>query len=289
VAPTNNGGSAITGYTVTSNPGDISVSGTSPINVTGLTNETAYTFTVVAINSVDTSVASAASAAVTPAFACPTSTITYNSYTYNTVAIGNQCWMQENLRTRLYNDNTEISFNNSGGSDGVTPSETWSVLNYGAYTIYANDSVASPSNLTTYGYLYNWYAAKGIATEGSPIYKNICPTGWHVPMDAEWLTLTTGLGGESVAGGKMKSVGTAYWSSQSAGTDNSSGFSALPGGARNNDGSFTSIRGLAHFWSTTEDSSNGGAYLLLFDSYSGAPHDRYTPKSAGHSVRCLKD
>ena len=148
--------------------------------------------------------------------------------------------------------------------------------------------MANPSNLTTYGYLYNWYAAKGIATAGSTTYKNICHTGWHVPTDTEWITLTDFLGGEYVAGGKMKLMGTTYWNLQSTGTDNSSGFSALPGGARNNDGSFTDIRELAYFWSTTEYPRDG-AFLLLFNSYSGAPPPRYTPKSAGHSVRCLRD
>jgi len=107
-----------------------------------------------------------------------------NGNSYNTVSIGTQCWTKENLTVRRYNDGTEIRFNNSGGSGGTT-SETWSVLDYGAHTIYANDSLASPSKLATYGYLYNWYASKGIATAGSTTYKNIYPTGWHVPTNTE--------------------------------------------------------------------------------------------------------
>jgi uncharacterized protein (TIGR02145 family) len=223
--------------------------------------------------------------------ACPTATITYNSYPYNTVSIGTQCWMQENLRTRVYNDGTEIRFNNSGGSGGTT-SETWSVLDYGAYTIYANDSVASPSNLTTYGYLYNWYAAKGIATALSTTYKNICPTDWHVPTDAEWTYLTTYLGGESIASGKMKSTGnntagTGLWNSPNTGT-NTSGFTALPGGSRDTDGSFFSIRDNAFFLSATEyDSSLAwGRYLYGSGSVVGRTSGI---KSVGASVRCLRD
>ncbi len=229
---------------------------------------------------------------------CP-ATIAYNSYTYNTVAIGTQCWMQENLRTRLYNDGTEISFNKSGGSDGVTPSQTWSVLTYGAHTIYANDSVASPSNLTTYGYLYNWYAAKGVSTSGSTTYKNICPTGWHVPTDYEWNKLvkfldsgadTTGTSTQStIAGGKMKSSGTTYWNSPNTGADNASGFTALPGGYRDIDGSFYDIRDNAFFWSATELGSNNAWGRDLYSSNGDVDRGLSYDKSLGASVRCLRD
>jgi len=228
---------------------------------------------------------------------CP-ATIAYNSYTYNAVAIGTQCWMQENLRTRLYNDGTEISFNNSGGSGGTT-SQTWSVLTYGAHTIYANDSVASPSNLTTYGYLYNWYAAKGVSTSGSTTYKNICPTGWHVPTDSDWNKLirsidsgadTTGTTIQStIAGGKMKSDGTTYWNSPNTGADNASGFTALPGGYRTDGGSFFNIRNFAFFWSATELDIND-AWTRILNSNSGNVYrNNYYDKRVGASVRCLRD
>jgi uncharacterized protein (TIGR02145 family) len=230
-----------------------------------------------------------------PAFSpCGTTISDIDGNTYNTVLIGAQCWTKENLRVRRYNNGTAIPFDSTGGSGGS--SSTWSNLTIGAHTIYAHDSTATtPSNRTKYGYLYNWYAAKGIYTTGTIVSTdtlNICPSGWHVPSDTEWTTLTTELGGESVAGGKMKSIGTAYWSSQSTGTDNSSGFSALPGGYRYFNGSFNSIRYNAFFWSATElDYSNAwyrflNATNVIVNRYSGVSNNS---KSSGASVRCLKN
>jgi|GEM_PF-1115393 len=224
-----------------------------------------------------------------PPFTCGSSTvIDYDNNSYNTVSIGTQCWTKENLRVRRYNDGTEIRFNNSGGSGGTT-SETWSVLDYGAHTIYANDSLASPSKLATYGYLYNWYAAKGIATAGSTTYKNICPTGWHVPTFTEWDTLTTYLGGVETAGTVMKDTST-LWNvaiTPSPGT-NTSGFSALPGGYRKSDGSFIYINILAIYWSTTEHNSSL-AWFRYLNENSGNVIRYYHSKSFGSSVRCLRD
>ena len=239
-------------------------------------------------------------AVVTPTFSCGPSTVSdIDGNIYTTVSIGTQCWTVTNLRVRRYNDSTEIRFNNSGGSGGTT-SQTWSVLNYGAHTIYANDSVASPSNLTTYGYLYNWYAAKGIANAGSTTYKNICPTDWHVPTDGEWTSLiqfivptetisATVIGSQSLtAGGKLKSTSTTLWQTPGfPGTDNY-GFSALPGGGRNDVGSFSSIRDNAFFWSATEDGSNDAWRRSLSNANSNVSRRDYS-KTSGFSVRCLRD
>jgi uncharacterized protein (TIGR02145 family) len=208
---------------------------------------------------------------------------------YNTVLIGAQCWTKENLRVRRYNNGTAIQFDATGGSGGS--SSTWQNLTIGAHTIYAHDSVANPSNLTKYGYLYNWYAAKGISTTGTILANdtlNICPSGWHVPTDAEWTTLTTELGGESVAGGKMKSIGTYYWSSQSFDTDNSSGFSALPGGFRLTDGSFNNLRNSAAFWRSTEIDANSAWSSRLDYNSINVSRESYQ-KSRGACIRCIKD
>jgi uncharacterized protein (TIGR02145 family) len=269
VAPTNNGGSALTGYTVTSNPGNISVSGTtSPINVTGLTNGTSYTFTVEATNSVGNSAASTTSSAVIPSFSCGTSTVSdIDGNIYNTVLIDNQCWMSENLKTSRYR--------NGGLIPNVTDNTAWRNSTIGARSYYNNDV----SNNAIYGKLYNWYTTRG---------DTLCPTGWGVPTDAEWTTLTDNLGGESVAGGKMKSTETIYWNSQSVGTDNSSGFSALPGGYRNSDGSFGNIRNSAFFWSATEYANNN-AWLRNLYASNGNVYRYGSGKSLGASVRCLRD
>ena len=186
---------------------------------------------------------------------------------YNTIQIGDQVWMSENLKTSLYR--------NGGSIPNVTDNTLWSNSTIGAWSYYNNNV----SNNAIYGKLYNWYTTLG---------DTLCPTGWGVPTDAEWTTLTDSLGGESVAGRKMKSKGITYWSSQSSGTDNSSGFSALPGGFRSS-GSFYSIRDYAWFWSATEIGSSYAWSRYLY--YLGGNVVRYNDlkQSVGASVRCLRD
>jgi uncharacterized protein (TIGR02145 family) len=229
-----------------------------------------------------------------PAFVCGESKLwDIDGNTYNSVQIDSQCWMRENLRVRKYNDGTNIPFDKSGGVDGLT-SQTWTTWNIGAHTLYEHDSTTSnPSKLQIYGYLYNWYAAKGIASTGSPTYKNICPTGWHIPTFAEWNTLMNYLGGFSFAGGKMKSTGTTYWYVDNTDATNSSNFSALPGGYRySTNGYFGSIRSGAFFWSATE-SDGGNAYIhyLWYTNGTFSSSSIYSSysKRIGASVRCLRD
>jgi uncharacterized protein (TIGR02145 family) len=214
-----------------------------------------------------------------PSFTCVTSTVAdIDGNSYNTVLIGSQCWTKSNLKVTKYNDGTAIP-------DETANTAGWAGLTTGA----RSDYTGATSYIPTYGYLYNWYAAKGVSTSGSTTYKNICPTGWHVPTDAEWTALVTQLGGASVAGGKMKSTGTANWVGQSAGTDNSSGFSALPGGARDGLGGFAGIRTMAWFLSATE---NGGLDAWLRElTFIADNVDRPLSinKTAAASVRCLKD
>jgi hypothetical protein len=139
--PSENGGSAITGYTVTSSPDSITGTGlASPITLVGLTNGTSYIFTIIATNSIGNSASSSASYSVTPNITDPDGNI------YTTITIGTQVWMKENLKTTKFNDGTAIP--------NITDNIAWATLTTGAYSDYNN----TPSNSTTYGRLYNWYA-----------------------------------------------------------------------------------------------------------------------------------
>jgi uncharacterized protein (TIGR02145 family) len=210
--------------------------------------------------------------------------------TYNTVSIGTQCWTKQNLKVTKYSDGiTPIDYDASGGpGGGPGGGQTWSGQYKGAYTVYGNE-LSSGTNATNYGLLYNWYAVAGIITSGGSPSKNICPIGWHVPTDAEWSTLTTYLGGDGVAGGKMKSTGTTYWDSPNTDATNSSDFSALPGGYRHQtDGSFNNIRSFALFWSASEASSNL-AWFRWVTNASGGVTQYGGDKRRGMSVRCLKN
>ena len=222
-----------------------------------------------------------------PSFTCGTSTVSdIDGNAYATVLIGTQCWTVTNLKVTKYDDGTAIPDQTS-----ISPSSNWGTLQTGARTDYtgATGIPLGQTYVSTYGYLYNWYAAKGIATAGSPTYKNICPIGWHVPTDTEWFTLTNYLG-TTPPGNAMKSTGTTYWSSQSTGTNNSSGFSALPGGRRVNDGSFSNIRTNAFFWSDAEDSSSSNnGYSRRLATNNGDVTRLSSNKSTGASVRCLRD
>ena len=231
-----------------------------------------------------------------PSFTCGTSTVSdIDNNVYSIVSIGTQCWTKENLKVTKYNDGTSILLNNTYTSGTV--STVWQGLTVGAYTIYGNES-SSGSNATNYGFLYNWYASKGIVNAGSTTYKNICPTGYHVPTDSDWNKLvkfidpgadtsSTSPTQSTTAGTKLKK-NDALWATNT-GTDNY-GFSALPGGYRNDDGSFDGVRDIAVFWSASEN-VNVGAWLRYLNNISGGGgvyRDNYY-KSYGASVRCLRD
>jgi len=201
--------------------------------------------------------------------------------TYPTVTIGKQVWMAENLRTTKYRDGSNIPV--------VTSNTTWannwnngSPLSQPMMCWYNNDQATYTANKI--GALYNWYTINP-ATNGN---KNVCPTGWHVPTDAEWTTLTTSLGGESVAGGKMKSTGTQNWLSPNTGATNSSGWSGLPGGGRGGDGPFLEVGANGLWWSSTEGDTNVAWFRSLGYNVGGV--GRYGDiKTIGFSVRCLRD
>jgi uncharacterized protein (TIGR02145 family) len=211
--------------------------------------------------------------------------VTIDGYSYPTVSIGTQCWTKENLRVRRYSDGTEIRFDKSGTSTGSV-SQTWSGTgrNYGAYTLYAHDSVSTPSNLSNYGYLYNWYAVNGIVTDGGTSTKNICAIGWHVPTNTEWITLISYVGTSS---GTVMKENNALWTTDTG--TNTSGFSALPGGMRSDgSGSFLGIREFAAWWSATETDGSNALGRRIYGT-SNSLDGIGGSKSVGLSVRCLKD
>ena len=189
--------------------------------------------------------------------------------TYKTVQIGDQVWMAENLKVTHYRDGTAIP---TGHDDS-----DWSNLSTDAYAVYGNNE----SNADTYGYLYNWYAVDDS--------RNIAPEGWHVPTDDEWQILVDYLGGESIAGGKMKEAGTSHWDSPNVDATNESGFTALPGGYRDGgSGYYGSMGDGGGFWASTGGGS--GAAWGRGLGYGGSDVDRgIGGKRGGFSVRCLRD
>jgi uncharacterized protein (TIGR02145 family) len=187
---------------------------------------------------------------------------------YHTVKIGAQTWMVENLKTTHYNDGTAIPL--------VTGNTAWGSLTTPGYCWYNNDI----ANKTPYGALYNWYAVNT---------GKLCPTGWHVATDAEWTQLTDYLGGENVAGGKMKEAGLSHWQSPNTGATNSSGFTALPGGYRDDDGSFYGLTYYAYFWSSSQYDATSAWYRDLYYDYEYVYRSHYLDKTVGFSCRCLQD
>ena len=192
--------------------------------------------------------------------------------TYKTVYIGTQQWMAENLKTAKYNDGTEIP--------NVTDNTQWQNNTTGAWSYYDNDG----ANNAKYGKLYNWNAVSP-TTNGN---KNICPTGWHVPTDAEWTVLTDYLGGSIIAGGKMKEVGTTSWNSPNKDATNISLFTGLPGGNRDYYGGYYFIGSMGNWWSSSENYSDNAWYRDL--RRLGNDVNRVSSsKKNGFSVRCLMD
>jgi uncharacterized protein (TIGR02145 family) len=187
---------------------------------------------------------------------------------YQTVAIGTQVWMKENLKT--------IHYRNGDAIPNVTGTTAWENLTTGACCHYNNNS----ANAATYGNLYNF---KAISDN-----RNICPPGWHIPTDGEWTELTTALGGDSIAGGKLKESGTSHWISENVGADNSSGFTALPGGDRILNGAFYLMGDYGFFWSATEINNTNAYARALGRQVALIDRGPYN-KIAGYSVRCLKD
>lgn len=211
---------------------------------------------------------------------------------YNTVLIGTQCWMKENLKTTRYRDNTPIEY---PGAD----TSAWETNTSGAYAWYGNDM----SRNEPYGALYNWYAVSRS--------NGICPEGWHVPDNAEWdelLSYAVANGfpnsdisrsagnalkscrqKESPAGGGCNTAEHPFWEKHEIhhGID-VFGFSALPGGYRFMSGNFGFLGYNTHWWTATEFSESYARYRMIHLS-TGVIHGNYDKKNHGFSVRCLRD
>jgi len=187
---------------------------------------------------------------------------------YNTVTIGSQTWMLENLKTTKYRDGSSIP--------NITDDTEWSNQTEGAYCWYNNDALTYKN---TFGALYNFYTVVD--------NRELCPVGWHVPTETEWSILITYLGGNSIAGGKLKS--TSIWESPNTGADNSSNFTSLPSGIRDSDyGIFRNFGFVSVFWTSTKVDNNNSFYNLQI--YNDSRNDpNYNPPHLGASVRCLKD
>ena len=191
---------------------------------------------------------------------------------YKTVTIGNQHWMAENLKVSKYNDGSAIP--------NINIDSLWKNNTTGAWAYHNNDT----TNNAKYGKLYNWFVVNPTMNGN----KNVCPSGWHVPTDAEWTVLTNFLGGELVAGGKMKEVDTISWNKPNTAANNKSLFTALPGGSRNYDGTFEPIGKFGNWWTSTEDYTFFAWYRNLNES-NGAASKGSGLEESGFSVRCLRD
>lgn len=181
---------------------------------------------------------------------------------YNTIIIGNQEWMQSNLKTTKYNNGETIgnSFSN----------------NQGAFALYNNQF----SSNSIYGKLYNWYAATDT--------RGLCPMNWHVPSALDWEELELFLGGSAFAGGQLKSV--TNWNAPNSGATNGSGFNAKPGGMRTMVDSYSNLGANGIFWSTTESyDDNSLVWVRQLTSSSTSFQGFNAMKNLGLSIRCIKD
>jgi len=187
---------------------------------------------------------------------------------YVTVPIGNQIWIEENLKTTRYNDGKKIPL--------VTDQKAWKNLNSPGYCFYNNN----PRNGEIYGALYNWYTVET---------GKLCPSGWHVPTLGEWKAMAAFLGDPLNAGDKLKEAGNEHWPNRLVNATNDFDFTALPGGTRLYSGFFPTFgNSYAVWWTSTAYSSLAAWNYGLHDS-SSRIFNGYDIKQSGFSVRCIKD
>lgn len=249
-------------------------------NLTGLTDNTTYYVRAYAENSIGITYGIAVSFLTVQPTYCPgIPTITYDGQVYNTVQVGSQCWLKENLNTGTFINSSTAQSNNG------------TVEKY----CYENQT----SNCDTYGAIYKWdEAMKYVSTNGA---QGICPSGWHIPTDADWCTLENEVDAGSVscsatgyrgidAGSNLKEAGTSHWRTGSTGT-NTSNFTALPGGLYSSfmGGPFFNIQDIAKFWSSTQDNTNKAWSRMLYYSNAGVNRGEASTLNQGYYIRCIKD
>ncbi len=243
-------------------------------SISGLTINTTYYVRAYATNNIGTAYGNEVQFCLWLNQAGPQIT-DFDGNIYNTVKIGGQTWMKENLKVTHYRNGDLIP--------NITDATQWSNLTAGAYCNYLNST--DNDTISTYGHLYNWYSVNDS--------RKIAPIGWHIPSDNEWAALETYLGGPiNPVGGKMKETGIIHWASPNAGADNSSGFSGLPGGSRSLWGSsyYGYIGIMGYWWSANESSTDPlkANMRVLYNDISSFGRDS-GHKVDGYSVRCVMD
>jgi uncharacterized protein (TIGR02145 family) len=187
---------------------------------------------------------------------------------FQPLTIGSQVWMLKNLNVDHYRNGDSIP--------ELRDSVSWSNLKTGAWCYYSNDS----ANSKTYGRLYNWYAVNDL--------RALAPIGWHISDEGDWDKLNGFVGNEAISGIKLKESGISHWLKPNTGATNESGFSALPGGYRNYNGTFINIGKNAFWWSFDQNTStNAWNRILYYDKINFGISTGY--KIYGYSVRCVKD
>lgn len=201
--------------------------------------------------------------------------VTYGTMTdqegniYKTITVEGIIFMAENLRTTVYRDGTPIQ--------NISDRSGWATTSEGAYCNYNNNNYTD--SIATFGRLYNWYA---IST------GKLAPEGWHVATNSEWVSMVEFNSGELLAGGRLKESGTAHWVSPNQGADNVSGFTALPGGTRQDDGLFGGI-GYSGMWWTSTAYNNFECMGWVMRNDEASTNAFYASKESGFSVRCVKN
>ena len=213
---------------------------------------------------------------------CPDEVVDIDGNIYPIVQIGNQCWMQTNLKTTHYPDGEPL-INGIDSLVGGLPNEL-----PGWYFAYNRDS----NYLQSYGYLYTWVTAmKGntAAGENTGPIQGICPDGWHVPNAEEWRALIDFSGGIDIAGDKLKDPGVNAWIDSLSGITGN-GFNALLGGCRVSDGSYIEESQSAYLWTATETIANHAYHIYLNNKDTKAAMlGHQDSKRFGYSVRCVRD